>query len=234
MILIGLSTASDLPSQNTSPNATYLNHSLCFEIPNGWKVIKDAQVDNDTQIVLSDGANAIRVDLIKHPGIGKIIGDYLEYHVSKSELASFDYNPRDMSNESWQYAYARYPYYSNDAVCEYYKENVIKPVTHMSSSGSGNFIKPDGSEYAGVATNGDSRNDINEWIVAWTKPKYDSEVIGIHSLFKGKYPEIKVKWGSSERDYSLPEPLWIVLATINRGNTPLPKPTEASSLVELV
>ncbi len=224
-----------ISSSSASPNETYINHSinLCFEIPNGWRIVKNVEIDNDTQIVLSDGTNAIRIDLIKNPGINKIIGDYLEYHVSRAELDSLDYDPKDNSSDAWKSAYKRFPWFANDAVCEYYKENVVKPVAKLGSTGSGISVKPDGVEYAGVATNGDSHNDINEWIIAWTKPEYNDEIICVHSLIKSGYSEKKIEWSGSRTGYIMPEPLWIVLTTINRGNKPLPKST-GSSLIELV
>jgi hypothetical protein len=235
-----LDNVSIAPSPTTTPSpiatttvATYTFHNMSFETPEGWKVAKDAIEGNDKQVVLSDGTNSIRIDLIKHPGIGKIISDYLEYHVSKSELASLAYDLNDTNSEAWKSAYGLYPWYSNDAICDYYKENVIRTIA-SGGTGSGISVKPDGVEYAGVSTNANSHHEINEWVIAWTKPSYDDEIIGVHSLFKGDFREIMVEWYGSNIEYSMPEPLWTVLTTLNRGNKPLPKPTTSSSLVESV
>ena len=93
---------------------------------------------------------------------------------------------------------------------------------------------PDGVEYAGVSTNADSNHSVNEWIIAWTKPNYDDEIIGVHSLFKGEFQEKKVEWHGSNSEYSMPEPLWIVLTTFTQGDKSLPKAITSSSLAELV
>lgn len=47
LVSIVCSTASA-----SSQYATYNNHSLYFEIPNGWSVVKDLKDENDTQIVV--------------------------------------------------------------------------------------------------------------------------------------------------------------------------------------
>jgi len=230
-ILIGLSLAAEQPK-----NLIYNNHSLCFEIPQNWSVIKDVQEGNDTQIVLSDGANAIRIDLIKDSNINKIIGEYLEYHVSKADLSSFEYDTKNMTGKAWRSAYERFPWYSNDAISEYYQDNVVRPITQLGGTGSGISVKPDGVEYAGIATNNGHHNDkeIDEWFVSWTKPEYDNEIIGVHSLLKGDYPSVEIEWRGSPTNYAMPEPLWTVLTTINRGNKPFPKPATGSSLIDLV
>jgi hypothetical protein len=203
-------------------------------------VVEDHKEGNDTQVVLSEGTNAIRIDLIKHPGISKLIGDYLDRVLkselaslrSKSELASLSYKFNDPNSEAWKSAYARFPWYSNEAVCYYYRKNIINLI-RSGSPVSGISVDPDGVEYAGVSTNAYSHQEINEWVIAWTKPSYDDEIIGVHSLFKGDYREIKVEWKGSNRYYSMPEPLWTVLNTLNRGDEPPPKPTISSSLTEL-
>lgn len=185
VLLIGTASADQASKK------AYSKHNISFQIPANWNVTKDAQSGNDTQIVLSDGTNAIRVDLIKHSDIGKIIGDYLTNHSSKSELDSMPYNAA-----TWRHAYEQYPWYSNDAICKYYKENVIN--TNVTSGvGSGISVKPDDVEYAGVSTNSgsitDSHAKVNEWVVAWTKPQYTDEIIGVHSLFMGKFSNVSVE-----------------------------------------
>lgn len=147
MILIGASSAIDQPK-----DLIYKNHSLSFEFPQNWSVVKDAQEENDTQIVLSDGANAIRIDLIKHSNINEIISEYLDYHVSKAESSSFEYDLKNMTSDEWRSAYERFPWYSNDAISEYYMENVIRPIALIGNNwhGSGISVKPDGVEYAGL------------------------------------------------------------------------------------
>lgn len=76
--------------------------------------------------------------------------------------------------------------------------------------------------------------DVYEWVIAWTKPNYDNEIIGVHSAFKGEFSEIEVGLSGSNEELNLPAPLWTVLATINRGDKPLSKPAAGSSLVDLV
>jgi hypothetical protein len=209
----------------TATPTTYANHSLSFNIPDGWKVAKDDIEGNDTQVVLSDGTNAIRIDLIKHPGIGILIGDYLDYHVSKSELDSYAYNSKDNSSEAWKSNYERIPWYSNDAISEYYMEHVIHPIALAGNNwhGSGISVKPDGVEYAGFYTNENSRGrpvDVYEWVIAWTKPSYDEKFIGVHSVFKGEFRQIKIELSGSNDEYIMPEPLWTVLTSFSRGDKP--------------
>jgi hypothetical protein len=64
---------------------TYTNHSLNFEIPNGWAVSSEKQINNtqmdgtsinDTQIILSEGPSVIRVDIIEIPQIKWLLKMY--------------------------------------------------------------------------------------------------------------------------------------------------------------
>ena len=242
LLLCSITSAASSPfKQNAMQNPSYKDHTLSFEVPQNWSVIKDHKEGNDTQVVLSEGTNSIRIDLIKHPGINKLIGDYLDHVLNselaslslKAELASLSYKSNDPNNEAWKSAYTQFPWYSNEAVCCYYELNIIHPID---SDGpvSGISVNPDGVKYPGIYTNADSHHGINEWVIAWTKPSYDDEIIGVHSLFKGDYREIKVEWKGSNRHYSMPEPLWTVLNTLNRGDKLLTKPNTSSSLAELV
>lgn len=230
-MLASITLAVSSPSKQTIiHNRSYNNHSLSFEVPQNWSVVKDFQKGNDTQIVLSDSNNAIRIDLIKHLDMNKIIGNYLEYHVSMAELASFDI--KNTTATEWHSAYERVPWYSNEAISEYYMEYVITPIALVGNNyhGSGISVKPDGVEYAGFYTNEYSPQhpghsvDVYEWIIAWTKPNYDNEIIGVHSAFRGEFHEIKLEMNGSNEEYLMPEPLWTVLTTLNRGNKPLSKP----------
>jgi len=229
MLLISISSA-----QNNS--TMYKDNGISFEIPQNWNVVKDIQEGNVTQIVLSDGINAIRMDLIKNSDINTIIGEYLDYHVSKSDLSSLCQDAKNMTDTEWHSAYKKFPWYSNDAISEYYQKNIVRPNTQLGGTGSGISVKPDGVAYAGIATNNGHHDDkeIDEWFISWTKPEYDNEIIGVHSLFKGDYPSVEIEWRGSSTNYAMPEPLWIVLTTFNRGNEPLPKPATGSSLVDLV
>lgn len=224
----------------SSPSKSYNNHSLSFEVPQNWSVVKDFQEGNDTQIVLSDGNNAIKIDLMKHQNINKIIGDYLEYYVSKAELSSYAHDIKNMTATDWHSAYDQIPWYSNDAISEYYMENVITPIALGGNNyhGSGISVKPDGVKYAGFFTNEYSPQrhsvDVYEWIIAWTKPNYDNEIIGVHSLFKGEFREIKLEMNGSNEEYLMPDPLWTVLTTSNREIKPLSKTSPGSSLTEMV
>jgi hypothetical protein len=109
-----------------------------------------------------------------------LIGDYLECHVSKPDLAQFHCNPNDPTT------YARCPWYSNDAICKYYKENIVSKLVGY-GIGSGISVKPECVEYAGVSTNAGpyagTHQETNEWIIAWAKPSYDNEIIGVYSRF---------------------------------------------------
>ena len=235
------SAASSQFKQNATQEPSFKNHTFSFEVPHNWSVVEDHKEGNDTQVVLSEGTNAIRIDLIKHPEISKLIGNYLDHVLiselaslrSKSELASLSYISNDPNSEAWKSAYARFPWYSNEAICYYYETNIINLI-ESGGPVSGIPVNPDGVEYAGVSTNADSHHEVNEWVIAWTKPSYNDEIIGVHGLFKGDHREIKVEWKGSNRYYSMPEPLWTVLTTLNRGNKPPPKPTTSSSLAELV
>ena len=242
IVLASITLAASSPYKQTiTQNNSYKNHSLAFEVPQNWSVVKDLQEGNDTQIVLSDGNNAIRIDLIKRLDLNKLIGNYLEYHVSKAELSSFAHDIKNMTATEWYFAYGQFPWYSNDAICDYYKENIVQPIALDGNyfHGSGISVKPDGVEYAGYYTNEYSPQhpghsvDIYEWIIAWTKPNYGNEIIGVHSAFKGEFREIKLEMNESNEEYLMPEPLWTVITTLNRGNKPLSKASLGPSLVEM-
>lgn len=210
LLLASITFAASSPSmQPITKNSSYFNHSLSFEVPQNWSVVKDFKEGNDTQIVLSDGVvNAIRIDLIKN----KILGEYIDLN-------------------------------SNAAISAYYQSKVIQPIAlegnHWSGSG-GLSVKPDGAE-AGYSTNeyspqGHSDVNVLEWVLAWTKRNYDDEIIGVHSAFQnGTFSEIEVGGGNSRATYKMPEPLWTVLTTLNRGDKPLPRTSpQGSSLAESV
>ncbi|NYT02989.1 MAG: hypothetical protein GKC10_09590 [Methanosarcinales archaeon] len=219
IIILYLLVGASLASQNE----TYCHHGLCFEIPHEWDVVKDVQVGNDTQIVLSDGVSAIRVDLIKYPD--REIDKLMLEHLIRDKTIPENYSSSCIC--PWRFIYALVPWQANGAIGNYYKTEIIKPVNDLRCSGSGISIKPDGVEQASIH---ESCEELPaEWVIAWTKPEYDEELIGIHAIFSGRYLQMPFEWHGSSKDYSMQQPLWLILTTFSRGDDP--KPT---SLVNLV
>lgn len=219
LILIGVSSATEQPKQNE----LYLKHSLSFELPEGWKVVKDTVEGNDTQIILSDNVSAIRIDLIKYSdkGIDKLMFD----HLIREKVISEEYS--SSCNCPWRLIYGLVPWHANGAIGYYYKNNVIKPVNNLKCSGSGISIKPDGVDQASIYES--CEEAPSEWFIAWIKPEYKEEFIGVHALFSGSYPQIPFEWYGSSKNYTMQQPLRIILTTITRGDKP-----KSTSLTELV
>lgn len=219
LIMIGASFGTDQQKQNE----LYLKHSLSFEVPEGWKVVKDTIEGNDTQIVLSDNTSAIRIDLIKYSDneINKLMFD----HLVREKVASEEYS--SSCNCPWRLIYGLVPWHANGAIGFYYKNNVIKAVKKFNSYGSGISVKPDGVDQASIYESGEDAPA--EWLIAWIKPEYTNEFIGIHALFSGVYEQIPFEWRGSPKNYTMQQPLRLILTTITKGDKP-----KSTSLTELV
>jgi len=92
VLLIGVTSAEQ------ESEKTYSNHSISFQIPANWSVTKDAHSINDTQIVLSNGASTIRIDIVDLPqmswlrdsssnefAIDSVVMGYYEKHILKQD-----------------------------------------------------------------------------------------------------------------------------------------------------
>ncbi len=204
-------------------NGSYTKYGLCFEIPEGWNVAKESTEGNDTQIILSDGVSAIRVDLIKYSdqGIDQLMMDHLKRDKTIPEDSSY--------NCSWRLIYALVPWQANGAIGYYYKNDVIKLVRNLGCYGSGISITPDGVGQASIHY--DCGTPPGEWLIAWTKPEYNEELIGVHALFQGDYKQIPFEWHGSSKNYTMQEPLVQVLTSFTRGEKPK---ASAVNLVDMV
>ena len=200
ILFIGVSSAVN---QTTS----YQNHSLSFEIPLGWNVVKDIQEENDHMILLTDNISAIRIDIIKSDD-PLIISDSADSRI----------------------------------LCEYYIKYVINLVKPICGSGTGVEIKPDGADDVFYASNccglnkyckEEGFNDPVEWIVTWTKPEYDKELIGVYAIFNGTYPDTKINWSGAHGDYYMANPLYSVLTSISLENG-LKKPSKETSIIDII
>ncbi len=216
VLLISISSA-----QNDS--TMYKDNGISFEIPQNWNVVKDIQDGNDTQIVLSDNISAIRIDLIKYSdkGIDKLMFD----HLVREKAISEEYS--SSCNCPWRLIYGLVPWQANGAIGYYYKNDVIKSVNNLKCSGSGISIKPDGVDQASIYES--CEEAPSEWLIAWIKPEYKEEFIGVHALFLGSYPQIPFEWRGSPKNYTMQQPLRLILTTITKGDNP-----KSTSLTELV
>lgn len=206
----------------TTEGSVYQKHGISFEIPVNWAVVKDQELGNDTQIVLSDNVSAIRIDMIKMSD--KEINKLVAEDYAKKRGPGESENPVD-ANTSWKLLYSLQPWAVVDGVNDYYMNNVIHLVTQLSNSGSGITITPDGAKDAGIATSYGIMDPI-EWSIGWTKPEYDGKIMGVHALFSGNYTQQPIEWRGATQKYTVAMPLWTVLSTFTTGSKP-----KSSSLV---
>ncbi|HOI69418.1 MAG TPA: hypothetical protein PLN41_06715 [Methanothrix sp.] len=206
-----------LVSSGYQQNETYSGHNLSFAIPEGWDVVKDVQDGNDTQIVLSDNISAIRIDLVKSSDqeLNRLM---LEHLNEKKALPSSEIDLA--ANGLWKLIYYLVPWDANGAIGSYYKDKVIETRASFCSSGSGISIKPDRVEQASVYFG--CEEPPSNWLMAWTKPEYNEEFIGVHALFLGEYEEIPFEWQGAPHNYTMQQPLHVVLSTITRGDVTPP------------
>ena len=56
----------------------FQNHSISFEIPDGWDIYSDIEVGDNSSTILTDGKGAIRTDtiLLTDESLTEIVGDY--------------------------------------------------------------------------------------------------------------------------------------------------------------
>lgn len=221
VILILINNSSTCLSSKID-SEIYINHGLCFEIPKGWMVAKDFADGNDTQVILTDNVSAIRFDLIKlsDQEMNQIIFDHLKRE------RTIPSNPPYSCDCPWQLIYDLVPWKANGAIGYYYKDSIIKPIDSLQCYGSGIGIKPDGVDQASFYQ--DCGETSNEYVIAWTRPEYNTEIIGIHALFQGTYKQIPFEWSKVQKNYSMQEPLYEILMTFTRGDKP------KTSLADLV
>lgn len=193
--------------EETFQNAIYLKHNISFQIPANWSVAKDSLVGNDTKIVLYDGSSAIRIDLIKSsgPDMDKMVME----HIGKGS---------ESGHVSWKLVNSLTPWEVADAVTDYYMKDVIAPQFKIALLGSGTSIKPDGAGDAGVAIN----QEQTEWTIAWTKPEYGDQIIGVHGVFYRNYTKKLIIMNGVSTELFIPEPLWMILSSFTMGNKPKP------------
>lgn len=65
-ILIGLMLFL-LPGLGIGMVEKYSGHNVSFEVPANWCVTKDAQLGNDTFVVLNNSSSSIRIDIVSYP-----------------------------------------------------------------------------------------------------------------------------------------------------------------------
>jgi|GEM_PF-3541381 len=210
----------------------YQGYGISFQVPDGWHIAEnDSSSPKDAKIVLSDNISTIRVDVMKGVDVEKLIKDYLNRPLD-SEI------PAGIGSKPWREIYARLPWYSNDAMVLYYLVNVLGQPGN--NHGSGISVEPDETKYAGVSTNYQTGTTPMDWTIAWTKPTYDDELIGVHGVFYRGYVGKKIVWGGDSRDYNMPKGMYTVLTTIRVDTQPViesdtvAKPKVAESIVDRV
>jgi len=218
LALVLLTVTCILESCGQQQNETYSGHNLSFAIPEGWTVVKDVQNGNDTQIVLSDTTSAIRIDLIKITELE--LNRLMLEHLNSRNGPSYPSEIDPTTHGLWKLIYCLTPWNANGAMGSYYKDEVIKTRTSYCSSGSESSIKPDQVEYTSVYNS--CEEPPNDWLLAWIKPEYEDDFIGVHAIFLGDYEEISLEWQGGSRDHTMQRPLYVVLTTITRGDiTPI-------------
>ena len=117
-IVFPLAMAEDQTEENVAAvqNTTFHNHSIYFEIPDGWEIYSDIEDGDNSSTIITDGMAAIRIDTIKlaDSKLDELVRDYLQNRKSDDY---YRINP----NVTWYAAYEKEPYYVVDSLCEYYK-----------------------------------------------------------------------------------------------------------------
>jgi hypothetical protein len=195
----------------TAQASDFQGHGISFQVPDGWHIAENDSSTQDAKVVLSDNYSTIRVDVIKGVDIEKLIKDFLNSHL-ESEI------PGGIGAKSWREIYSQVPWFSNDAMVLYYLEHVLgEPGTNH---GSGISIEPDGAKYVGVSVDMVGTVPMG-WTVAWTKPTYDDELIGVHGAFNREYVGKKIVWPGSHQDYYMPKAMYNMLMTVRVETRPL-------------
>lgn len=173
--------------------ATYTDHGLNFEIPNGWAISDDKQINSiqmdgtsisDTQIILTEGPSVIRVDIIEIPQIKWLLNMYDDC-----------------------------PWYVTGVLESFYRNNIIRvSIPESQSGGSGIPVNPDGTKDMSFRTS--SNGDKTEWIIAWVKPEYADKFIAVHALFQGDQSMKSLSMSGGGQNYYMQEPLYEVLTSL--------------------
>ena len=181
--------------------------SFTIHYETDWHGVSSPNEDG-LRIILSDKASIMQIDVIRFPiaKILDIISNYYQDHYADTPNIVIDENNLRM-------IYASKPWQINNAIGHYYLESIVKSDMSVTSSGSGISIKPDNSEHAFFATNYESK-DRTEWIIAWIKRESMDQIVGVYASFKGDYPMEKIEWRGSSREYYIPEPLYMLLKSI--------------------
>ncbi len=183
-----------------------LDGNFTISIPECWYIAEN----NTNKTIISDNISAIRIDRV---------------HLSDQELNNITYyfihdkrnflQNTEVEDVNWKVVKDLTPWYVNDAVSEYYKNEIVK--VGVLSGGSGLSIKPDGEEYATFFMDQDNLN----WVVTWINPEYNNSFIGVRAIFSAdkKYEMVAYEWYGVDDDNIIQKPLNDVLTSFSFGRS---------------
>ena len=198
---------------------TFHNHSISFEIPDGWEVCLDVMIDDNSSTIITDGEAAIRIDTIKLPDaeLDEIVRDYCQ----KTSDDYYQIKP----DATWHAIYKKESWRVVDAFCEHYRDHVVPPAMPSLGSrfgiGSDDFLTS--GEYIAYCTNGPRGNlpedKLLEWYLVWIRPEYNSTFIAVHALFPvdhlDDYGIEKLTGFGRAETYHWPGPLYNVMTSFS-------------------
>ena len=235
LILVTFSTASAVPENVTAnENATYNNHSICFEIPDGWYIYSDTEEGDNSSTILTDGLAAIRIDTVRLPEeeLNNIVSSHLEEYNSKPWRGEKE--PLD-TNVPWLEVYRDYPWQVAGALLDIYMDQIERPSYRIKSGGSINLrlagLKNFQEDcHVAISQNFGSGNTQDreklpaniypaEMYVVWTKPKYNNTFVAIRANFPdAEYETHEMKY-CADFIYLWPKPLWDIIVTLEISYT---------------
>lgn len=194
----------------------FQNHSISFEIPDGWDIYSDIEVGDNSSTILTDGKGAIRIDTIHltDESLTEIVGDYYR---STSD-GCYQLNP----DASWQEIYGRDSWRVVNAFREYYRGQVVPPTIQGGGArwgaGSDDFLAL--GEYISYSTNGPQGQQpyepLLEWYLVWIRPEYNGSFVAVHGLFPvNRYEAVKVAGFGRDGNHHWPTPLYNIMISFS-------------------
>lgn len=230
-IVFPLAMAEDPTEENVAAvqNTTFHNHSIYFEIPDGWEIYSDTEFGDNSSTILTDGMATIRIDTVK----------LSESELNQAAKCGFLGNTLDPDDgQIWIQILERAPWEFLGGLWKHYLP-LTPPVYLKRKSGGSGLFSPDDA-HAGYATNynrkGAPSSEPLEWYLIWSKIEYGGRFIGVHTLFPANcadtYNMVNIARGGAPYDYYWPEPMYEMMSTFSTDWTGGPK--DSIPLVSLV
>jgi hypothetical protein len=198
----------DAPNENQDGSPIY---AITFDVPNNWIIHSTNEDDNNEnmKLLLKHGSSSIEINVIKIKGHG--IPQILTRKFLKTDWENC-YN----NGFSWSV---------NTDIGDHYIDYII----HRNDFWTGRLSVGTGisridhdikSPYYGIKYNGGMPN---EWVIAWTNPRYKDRIIAIHAKFREKYVkndyegEVVNLGGGTNDPIKMQSPLYTILKNFKMG-----------------